>query len=410
MTGNMVAGREPAEAGELGEAPSGRLVALLALGCGAIVANLYYAQPLIALIAPAIGLAPTEAGLTVTLTQLGYGGGLIFVASLADLVENRALVLGCMAASVAGLLAVAASNGPVPFLAASFLVGVSSVATQVLVPLAAHLSPDRIRGRVVGNVMGGLIAGIMLARPASSFIAALAGWRAVFVVAAAFMAVLAILFRKRLPQRRPDTGLRYGEILLSMARLLASEPVLRRRSLYQALMFAAFNLFWTAVPLLLAHRFGFGQRGIAVFALAGAGGALAAPLAGRLADRGLGEATSAGAMALLALSFLVAAIAGRTGHLVLLALAAIALDAAVQANQVCGQRAVYALAPAMRGRLNAVYITCLFAGGAIGSALSTVLYEIGGWTLAAYAGSATGGLALLFFGFLGGSSREVRAG
>ena len=388
--------------------PSGRMVALLALGCGAIVANLYYAQPLIALVAPAIGLAPREAGLTVTLTQLGYGVGLIFIASLADLVENRALVLACMAGSVIGLLAVAFSDGPVSFLVASFLVGASSVATQILVPLAAHLSPDRIRGRVVGNVMGGLIAGIMLARPVSSFIAALAGWRAVFLVAALFMALLAILFRNRLPRRRPAAGLHYGQILLSMARLLAREPVLRKRALYQALMFAAFNLFWTSVPLLLAHRFGFGQHGIALFALAGAGGAFSAPLAGRLADRGLGEATSAAAMAILAVSFVVAAIAGQTGHVVPLALAAIALDGAVQANQVCGQRAVYALAPELRGRLNAVYIACLFAGGAIGSALSTVLYAAGGWTMAASAGAATGLAALLLFALLGGSSRLAR--
>ena len=113
-------------------------------------------------------------------------------------------------------------------------------------------------------------------------------------------------------------------------------------------------------------------------------------------------------MALLALSFAVAAIAGRTGHVVPLALAAIALDAAVQANQVCGQRAVYALAPEMRGRLNAVYIASLFAGGAVGSAISTVLYEAGGWTAASSAGAAVGLLALFLFALLGGSSRLSR--
>ncbi len=389
------------------QAPSGRLIGLLALGCGAIVANLYYAQPLIELIQPAIGLRTGEAGLAVTLTQLGYGVGLILLASLADLVENRRLVLLCMGGSALGLAAVAVSEGPVSFLAASFAVGIGSVATQILVPLAAHLAPDRMRGRVVGNVMGGLIAGIMLARPAASFIAAIAGWRAVFGVAALFMVVLALMFRRRLPHRRPAPGLRYGQILFSMARLLATERVLQKRALYQALMFAAFNVFWTAVPLLLAHRFGFGQRGIALFALAGAGGALSAPLAGRLADRGLGEATSAVSMAVLTIAFVVAAVAGARGDLVLLALAAIALDAAVQANQVCGQRAVYALAPELRGRLNAVYIACLFAGGATGSALSTVLYAAGGWSLAAIAGAAVGLAALLLFAVLGGSASRV---
>ncbi len=289
------------------DAPSGRPVGLLALGCGAIVANLYYAQPLVGSIAPALGLTTGEAGLVVTGTQVGYGAGLIAIASLADLVENRRLVLLCMAATVAGLWAVAASDGPAMFLAASFAVGASSVGTQVLVPLAAHLSPEHARGRIVGNVMGGLLAGIMLARPVSSLIASWGGWRSVFVVAGAGMTVLALVLRLRLPARSPQADLHYGQILASMARLIMTERVLQKRALYQALMFAAFNLFWTSVPLLLAHRFGLGQRGIGLFALAGAGGALAAPVAGRLADRGLTRAVSAAAMAALGCAFLLAA-------------------------------------------------------------------------------------------------------
>ena len=388
--------------------PSRAIVGLLAFGSGAIVANLYYAQPLIGLIAPALGLGTGAAGLTVTLTQAGYGAGLLFVASLADLVENRRLVLACMGASVLGLLAVGLSQGALWFLAASFAVGMSSVGTQILVPLAAHLSPDRIRGRVVGNVMAGLIAGIMLARPLSSLVAAEAGWRAMFFLAAAAMALLALLLGRLLPERRPAAGPHYGAILLSMARLLATERVLQKRALYQALMFGGFNLFWTAVPLLLARSFGLGQHGIALFALAGAGGALSAPLAGRLADRGLGDRTSAAAMALLALSFLLAFVAARAGSLLLLVVAAIALDGAVQANQVCGQRAIYALAPELRGRLNAVYIACLFAGGAVGSALATVLFAAGGWSATALAGAAAGAAALVLFTLLRGSGAVSR--
>ena len=388
--------------------PSGRLVALLALACGAIVANLYYAQPLIGLIAPDLHLGTGAAGLIVTTTQLGYGAGLILIASLADLVENRGLVLACMAATIAGLLAVAFSQGPITFFLAAFAVGASAVGTQVLVPLAAHLSPERMRGRVVGNVMGGLLAGIMLARPISSLIAASAGWRAVFVAAAAAMLLLALVLRRRLPRRHPNSGLHYGRILLTMGHLILTERVLQKRALYQALMFAAFNLFWTAIPLLLAHRFGLTQRGIALFALAGAGGALAAPIAGRLADRGLTEATSAGAMVTLAASFLLAAWGAHAGSLPALVVAAIGLDAAVQTNQVCGQRVIYALAPALRGRLNAVYIAILFGGGAVGSALATALYASGGFPLTALAGAGFGLAALILFAILGGSHASKR--
>ena len=159
-------------------------------------------------------------------------------------------------------------------------------------------------------------------------------------------------------------------------------------------MFAAFNLFWTAVPLLLAHRFGLGQRGIALFALAGAGGALAAPIAGRLADQGLTEATSAGAMAAGASACVLAAWSAWAGSLAGLVVAAVVLDAAVQANQVCGQRIIYGLDAALRGRLNAIYIGCLFGGGALGSMLATALYALGGFGLTAAAGACAGLAAL----------------
>jgi predicted MFS family arabinose efflux permease len=377
--------------------PSPRLVALLALACGTIVGNIYYAQPLIGLIAPDLHLGTGAAGLIVTVTQLGYVIGLIAIASLADIVENRRLVLLCLVATIMGLLLVAAARGQPWFLAAACLVGVSTVSTQVLVPLAAHLSPDHLRGRTVGNVMGGLLAGIMLARPVSSMIASWFGWRAVFLIAAGVMSILALILRLELPRREPRSGLHYGQILFSMARILLTERVLQKRAAYQALMFAAFNLFWTAIPLLLADRFHLGQQGIALFALAGAGGALAAPIAGRLADRGLVPQTSVAAMAALASAFLLAAWAASAHQLIALVVAAIVLDAAVQANQICGQRAIYGLDPALRGRLTAVYVACMFIGGGAGSAFATMLYATGGFNLTALAGAATGAACLALF-------------
>ena len=392
-----------------GAEPRPSPIPLIALACGAIVANIYYAQPLIGLIAPDLHLTTGEAGLIVTLTQLGYATGLVFIASLADLIENRRLIVFCMVATVLGLLAVALSRGPVTFFLATFAVGVSAVGTQVLVPLAAHLAPEHSRGRTVGNVMGGLLAGIMLARPVSSMIAAYGGWRAPFLVATVLMAALAVALRLRLPARHPNSGLHYGRILFTMLGLLLTERVLQRRALFQALMFAAFNLFWTAIPLLLSREFGLTQRGIALFALAGAGGALAAPIAGRLADRGLTEATSAGAMATAALAWALAAWSAHAHSLAGLVVAGVALDAAVQANQVCGQRTIYALAPSLRGRLNAVYITCLFAGGAVGSALATTLYATGGFILTAGAGVGAGVMALVAFAILKGSGAQPQA-
>ena len=366
------------------------LTAVFAFACGAMVANLYYSQALIGLIAPAIGLAPRMAGFTVTLTQLGYGAGLLFIVSLADLVENRRLALVMLAGVVLSLVGVATSTSATTFLCFSFLTGFCCVGAQILVPFAAHLATDENRGRVVGNIMGGLVTGIMLARPAASLLAASFGWRAIFWVSAVGMVALEMLLMRMLPQRLPRTNLHYGQILVSSMKLLFTQPVIRRRAAYQAAMFAAFNLFWTGVPLFLAQRFGFGQRGIALFALAGAGGALAAPIAGRLADRGYIRAGTMGALGAAVIAFMVAGWSGAAGVLVMLAAGAILLDAATQFNQVVSQRVIYAIAPEARGRITSVYMTAVFLGGATGSSLAPAALIRGGWT----ALSVTGGVML----------------
>ena len=284
--------------------PPPLLFAILAVAVGALVANLYYAQPLIALIAPEIGIRLDLAGALVSVTQIGYAIGLFFLVSLADLVENKRLVLIALGGTVLALAGVALSGAAVPFLIASFAIGIFSTGAQVLVPFAAQLVPLARRGRVVGNVMAGLLTGILLARPLSLFISASFGWRSVFWSSAVLMLGIAALLWRMMPTYQPKSGLSYGKILKSMVGLVRDTPVLRRRATYQALMFAAFNMFWTTAPLMLAQKFGLGQQGIALFALAGVGGALAAPLAGRLADRGLIRVATGSAMAVMTLAFL----------------------------------------------------------------------------------------------------------
>ena len=373
------------------------LIAVFAVACGALVANIYYAQALIGLIAPAIGLAPRMAGFTVTLTQLGYGTGLLFIVSLADLVENRRLALVMLSGVIVSLVGVATAHSAPAFLFFSFLTGFCSVGAQILIAFAAHMATDETRGRVVGNIMGGLVTGIMLARPAASFLAASFGWRAIFWVSAAGMVVLGAVLARMLPERRPTTQLHYGQILVSTLRLLVREPVIRRRAAYQAMLFATFHLFWTATPLFLAARFGFGQRGIAVFALAGAGGALAAPIAGRLADRGYIRAGTMGALLTAIIAFLVAGWSGTAGVLIMLALGAILLDGATQFNQVISQRVIYAIAPEARGRITSVFMTTVFLGGAVGSSLAPLTFIRGGWMATMLTGAAAVSVAFLLF-------------
>lgn len=376
--------------------PSAALLGVLTLAAGALIANLYYAQPLVAEIGPAIGVSSDFAGSIVSMTQIGYGIGLFFLVSLADIVENKRLVLVTVGLTMVGLVGAATASGAGVFLAASLTVGLCSTGAQVLLPFLAHLVPPANRGRTVGKVMAGVLTGIMLARPAALFLSAALGWRAVFLLSAGLMAVIWLTLSVMMPTYRPKAQAHYGQILVSMVVLMRTMPAVRWRAAYQALMFCAFNMFWTAVPLLLADRFHLGQKGIGLFALAGAGGAVAAPVAGRLADQGRSRATSLAAMLVLSLSFFVSCWTGAgTLALIVLTVLAILIDAAVQTTQVVSQKVIFGVAAEHRGRVNAVYMTCLFAGGAVGSILGTVSYHRGGWPATGGVGTAIGGLLVL---------------
>jgi predicted MFS family arabinose efflux permease len=375
--------------------PSGKLIAVLAIATGALVANLYYAQPLIASIGPEIGISADFAGLVVSVTQIGYGIGLFLLVSLSDLVENKRLVLATLACTTIGLVGAALSTGVATLFVASFVVGFCSTGAQVLLPFVAYLVPEARRGRVLGNVMACVLAGIMLARPVSLFIAASFGWRAVFWSSAALMLMIGLALARMMPRYAPRGGMHYGRILVSMVGLFRGMPILRWQAGTQALIFGAFNMFWTAVPLMLAERLSLTQNQIALFALAGAGGALAAPVAGRLADRGYGRTANIAATVVLGLSFYATRWAAEAGAIAVLVVMAIVLDAAVQTTQMISRRLIFAVPPETRGRVNALYMTCLFIGGAIGSVLGTMTYHHGGWTATATAGGLIAVLVLI---------------
>jgi predicted MFS family arabinose efflux permease len=341
--------------------------------------------------------------LIVSLTQIGYALGLFFLVPLGDLLENRKLMIATALVSIMSLAIASFTHHAGAFLAISLLVGFSSVALQILIPLAAHLAPDESRGRVVGTIMSGLLLGILLSRPISSFIADHFGWRAVFGFAAVLMTIVTTVLALTIPSRQPDHKATYVELIGSLKALAMTMPVLRHRSLYQALMFASFSLFWTSVPVELMHRYGLSQSAIAVFALVGAIGASSAPVAGRLADAGHTHRATSIALVVGVLSFLPAMIDPRLGVFGLV-VTGVVLDFAVQMNMVLGQREIYALHAASRNRLNALYMTSIFIGGAVGSALASVLYEHGGWLWVAIAGTTFPALALVHFVLTGRST------
>lgn len=378
------------------QAPSPALILMLATACGVVVANLYYAQPIVGLLAREYGLPVALSGMVVTVTQLGYAAGLLLVVPLGDIVENRGLILALMAGVFVALLAAYVAPTAAVFLTASLGLGVFSCAVQVIVPYAGHLADDANRGRVVGSVVSGLLFGIMLSRPLASFAAHFVGPRSIFALSAVATVGLAAAVALGMPARRPE-GMSYGRVLASLWPLLRETIVLQRRAAYQAAMFGAFSLFWTAVPLLLeGPAFHFSQVQIGLFALVGAGGALVSPYAGRAADGGWARAVTATALVAGVLSFATAIVGGLLQSWPILVVAGVALDMAVAANLVTGQREIFALGPEARSRLNGLFLAIFFLGGAFGSFAASVAYARGGWTASCVVGAL---MPLIAFGY-----------
>ena len=379
------------------------MVLLLAAATGLTVANLYYAQTLVGPISAATGLSAGAAGLIVTLTQIGYTLGLLFVVPLGDLLENRRLIVTGLLFTAAMLVLAAFSTSAWMFLAAALGIGLGSVAAQIIVPFAAHLSQEATRGHTVGKVVSGLLLGIMLARPAASLIADWSNWHVVFGGAAVVVLGVALVLRAKLPVRMPASKISYPALMASLWHLFLRTPLLRRRAAYHAGLFGSFSLFWTVTPLMLAGpQFHLSQTGIAIFALVGMAGAVASPIAGRLADAGHTLMATAAALVLGVTGFALPMMAPQVPalrHVALgiLVIASIVLDMGVAANLVLGQRAIFSLGAEVRSRLNGVYFALFFAGGALGSALGGWMFATRGWHAALLAGMAFNGAALLYW-------------
>ncbi|HEX4720872.1 MAG TPA: MFS transporter [Pseudonocardiaceae bacterium] len=350
----------------------------MAVACGLAAANLYYAQPLLALVAGSFRISHGAAAAVVTANQIGYAIGLILLLPLGDLVDNRKLAPRTLIATAAALAIAAVAPNAGLFLAMSVLIGVTSVVAQILIPLAAHLAPAEQRGKAVGQVMSGLLLGILLARTVASLAAAAWGWRSIYLISAVLMLAMSVALVRVLPEHAPDHTASYRRLMASVVDLARREAVLRQRAFGQALMFATFSAFWTAITYELVGAHHLGQAAIGVFALVGAAGAAIAPLAGRLGDRGHGVIGRAAAIVVGLLAMILAGVGA--GSVVLLAVAAVLLDVAVQGHGVLSQRDIYALRGDARARVNTVFMSTIFVAGALSSAVTGWLDDTYGWT------------------------------
>ena len=368
------------------------LVWLMAIASGAAAANLYYNHPLLAAIAQSLDAPAYEAGFIPILTQIGYAVGVFLFVPLGDLMERRRLIVTMLLVTALALGGAAVSPNITWLIGASFVIGMTTIAAQLIVPFAAQLAKPQERGKVVGMVMSGLLIGILLARTVSGFVGAFFSWRAMYWLASGLMIVMAGLLFRLLPKSQPSLKVPYQQLMESLFKLVR-QPVLREASMIGAMSFGAFSAFWSTLVFLLEQPpYHYGSEATGLFGLVGVVGAAAAPLVGRLADRSSPRLTVGLGLAITTGSFFIFWLFGH--QLWGLIVGVILLDLGVQTTQVSNQTRIYSLPPEAHSRLNALYVMFYFVGGALGSFLGAYSWSRWQWN-----GVCGVGLLMLFGAF-----------
>lgn len=376
------------------------LLPFLGVASGTSVATIYYNQPLLLEITRTFHVSPASGGAVAVATQLGYAAGILFFVPLGDVVERRKLIMRLFGAVSLALVAAGLAPSFWALVAASVVIGITAAVTHILVPIAPELADPSEGGRAIGTVMSGLLLGVLLGRAASGAVAEALGWRAVFLLGAASTAAFVPLLRWRMPMMPPAHRLSYRTALRSLWDLIRDEPLLREASTVSFLAFAAFIAFWTNLAFFLGsphYRMGAGVAGS--FGLLGAGGAVVASLAGRVADRKGPRFTLTCALGLMTAGYVLLWIFGY--HLAGLIVGVIVIDAGQQSMQISNQTRIFSLSSTARSRLNTVYMIIFFLGGATGSALSAAAWNR--WQWSGVCGWGLAMLALAWFRHAAGS-------
>ncbi|MFS0660395.1 MFS transporter [Niallia alba] len=355
------------------------LILLLAVSCGALVANIYYTQPIIQYISDDLHIPSNVSGLLTTLTQIGYGAGLFFLVPMADLYKSKRIIILLLGVTILSLVGALFSTNGMLFLFVVTIIGIGASAAQMLVPLTMKMVPKEQVGNYIGKVMSGLLIGIMVARPFSIAVTDWLGWRIVFLFSLFFLVSILLLLLKFLPNFEVESnlGITYPALLRSMVRVLKETQPLQQRAFYHACIFATFSLYWTVMPILLrSESLHFSNNEIALIGFVAIAGALLTPYIGKLADKGYIFFMTNVSMGLVILSiFLLFFVRDHSGiSIALIVISGLVLDIGVAGNMLLGQKVIFSLNPAIRNRLNGLYMTIFFLGGAFGSWIGSYSY------------------------------------
>lgn len=371
-------------------------VSFMAIATGLIVANLYYCQPLVILIAKEFLIAEEKAATITYLTQAGYAIGMFVMVPLGDKLERKKQIQFTTFSAIIALILAATSKSFLMLQIASFLIGAFSIVPQLILPLAASLASPEQRGKVIGTIMSGLLVGILISRTVSGFVGLWIGWRGMFWIAALLCLLIMLVIQKKFPVNRPNFKGTYGQLYNSMFTLIKEQKMLREATLINAVSFAQFGAFWTTMVLLLSEApFNYNSATIGLFGIVGASGALAAPLVGKLGDKGKPRIIIGYGCVLLLLSFIVFYFSAES--LIGLLIGIVFIDVGLQAIHISNQTRIYAFLPEARNRMNTIFMSFSFLGTALGSAFGIWLWNYGKWHAFSVGGIALALLSILIY-------------
>ena len=356
------------------------LAILFAICSGLAIGNLYWAQPLLVQIMNTFGLPAANGGLLVTATQIGYAIGILFIVPLGDFVERKRLIAIVMVLSIIALISCAIAPSFTILALSLFSMGIVTISGQVILPLAGDLSREEERGHIVGIVSSGITTGILFSRFASGIIAGLWGWRSVYVIAAILnlaMVLIIIFVLPKIPRKNKLES--YKKLLSSVFTTFKRHKTLPMILLHSGLIFGlVFNIFWTSLTFLLSGKpFNYDTFQIGLVSLAGLTAAVFGLGIGKLQDKGL-SVPALGIFIKLSLITMVCGFAFYESIIAIIIIAAV-ISVAVQGISVLSQARLFNLSNEERSRLNTVFVVNNFIFGAVGSALASLLWSLGGW-------------------------------
>ena len=376
------------------------LIFILAISCGSLAANIYYAQPIVQFIAKDVNISSDLSGLLPTLTQIGYGLGLFFIVPMADLFKSKKIIVLLIGLTIFSLIGTLISSNGIVFLLLTTIIGIGASAAQMLVPLTMRIVPFEETGKYVGKVMSGLLIGIMIARPLSIGVTEWFGWRMVFLFSLLTLVAVLIFIVYYLPNYEVVTSsnMLYQNLITSMVKLLINNSNLKQRAFYHACLFATFSLYWTVIPIFLRSKpLHFSNNEIALFGFVAIAGALLTPTIGKIADKGYIFTMTNVSMVLVLLSMVLLFFVRDHSlfSVILILISGISIDIGVAGNLLLGQKVIFGMNPEIRNRLNGLYMTIFFLGGAFGSWIGSYTYYTFNYEISLLIGTALPIIALL---------------